>query len=84
MLRPRSDGAVRQRIERYGEGRGVPNPVASQALDAFPETQERPLFAPSRRPMAVEKPAVVPVAQAPQPDTSPNVVLAGSSRHRGA
>ncbi len=64
-------------LNAMGKGRGVPNPVASQGLDTFPETLERPLFAPSRHPVAPEKPAVVPAAQAPQPDAPPNVVLAG-------
>jgi len=53
------------------------NPLAAQPLDLFPDTRDRPLFAPTRRPPPPPPPPVVERVAPPPPVPPPNVVLLG-------
>jgi hypothetical protein len=50
------------------------SPLAARALDALPATRDRPLFSPSRRPLAPPPVVAMPAAPPPSP---PSVTLLG-------
>ncbi len=53
------------------------NPVAERPLEGYSETVERPLFAETRRKLALVQQAIIPPPQPVQPEPPPNLVLSG-------